>query len=234
MAKSVNPGGRKPTLVDALARVARAGDHIASLESNCASSFSPNTTTTIGHHNAALLGIPPTRVEAPPILSILVGETIYNLRAALDYLVYELVYLDTGKPLKRVTQFPIVDTPQAWNAHIPNATTPTKKRSKMWLHRLSPSHQAGLYRLQPCNGCTWTKNLSELSNPDKHRRLTFVEPVTTSAPDGANTRLTQPTMTTYRFTGDIALEDGALVIQTLKNLQQEVTDAIRAFEPDFK
>jgi hypothetical protein len=33
----------------------------------------------------------------PSILSILVGETIYNLRAALDYLVFELARLDSGQ-----------------------------------------------------------------------------------------------------------------------------------------
>src|SRR5262249_18516344 len=155
-----------------------------------------------------------------------VGETIYNLRSALDYLVYELFYLDTGAPPRRqhLTQFLIVDTPQAWNAHIPNSKTTSKKRRVMWLYKLSPSHQADLYRLQPCSGCTWTKVLSELSNPDKHRRLTFVEPVKKLAPEGPNARLSQPTMMTYSLTGDIAFEDGTPVIPTLKDLQQKVSD----------
>ncbi len=35
-----------------------------------------------------------------PIISILIGETIYNLRSALDYLVYDLAQLDAQKVIK--------------------------------------------------------------------------------------------------------------------------------------
>src|SRR5262249_41682639 len=108
-----NPDGRQPTLNDARARVARAEDHITKLESECASVLSPNTVVVVGAHNSALRGIPPSVPQAPPILSILVGETIYNLRSALDYLAYELVYLDGGKP-KSDTNFPIIDTEKQW------------------------------------------------------------------------------------------------------------------------
>ena len=40
----------------------------------------------------------------PHIIRILVGEIIYNLRASLDYLVYELAHLDSGD-IKYRTQF---------------------------------------------------------------------------------------------------------------------------------
>ena len=40
---------------------------------------------------------------------VLVGETVYNLRAALDYLVYELARHDFGTPQEH-TQFPITET----------------------------------------------------------------------------------------------------------------------------
>ena len=45
----------------------------------------------------------------PAMLGILIGETIYNLRAILDYLVYELAILDSGQ-IQKGTQFPIEDT----------------------------------------------------------------------------------------------------------------------------
>jgi hypothetical protein len=231
---AMNPDGRQPTLNDARARVARAEEHIARLESQCASILAPNTTIVVGTHNSPLLGIPPNIPQAPPILSILVGEAIYNLRSALDYLVYELVYLDGGK-LKNDTNFPIVETEKEWNNLFPRKKGGKKRRTD-WFYVLSPAHQAAIKRFQPCQKCLWMRTLSSLSNPDKHRRLTFVKPITTfQAGDSAKTaNLTWPMMVTLRFTGKIALHDGSGVIETLKLLKQEVSDVIEAFDPDLQ
>lgn len=52
------------------------------------------------------------QTATPPTLRIqvLVGETIYNLRAALDYFVYQLAILNSGR-VQHYTQFPIERTP---------------------------------------------------------------------------------------------------------------------------
>src|ERR1700731_2588895 len=47
-------------------------------------------------------------IPVPYRFSILVSEICFNLRAALDYLVYELAILDSGS-VKEKTQFPIED-----------------------------------------------------------------------------------------------------------------------------
>ncbi len=68
--------------------------------------------------------------DVPSRYSILVGETFYNLRAALDYLVYELARRDTGIPQER-TQFPITDTPERFfgRAKIPPEMAQGRARS---------------------------------------------------------------------------------------------------------
>ena len=118
----------------AFERVDRAGEHLADLNRRIAA-FREE------HQNAVLDQLKPEYPEMPPFgvgdpvppelpnyfvgmlqtvplrFGILVGEVCYNLRAALDYLVYEWAYLDAGGPQKG-TQFPIVgqDSGPWWTA----------------------------------------------------------------------------------------------------------------------
>jgi hypothetical protein len=41
---------------------------------------------------------PPSEFPHPPIISIVLGEICYNLRSALDYLIYELAAYDAKAP----------------------------------------------------------------------------------------------------------------------------------------
>ena len=52
--------------------------------------------------------------QVPHIIKILIGEIVYNLRAALDYLVYELAHLDSGRIID-MTQFLIEESPEDFN-----------------------------------------------------------------------------------------------------------------------
>ena len=54
-------------------------------------------------------------------MGIVVGEICYNLRSALDYLVFDLAELDSGAP-QNGTQFPIIDLQQEFVG-----------RTKIWL-----------------------------------------------------------------------------------------------------
>jgi len=100
-------------------RVKRAGVHLANLKrrSNIlcqeksgavviqrkpATFLLPDGRKIRGVLGSAAFPIGPT----PQIFSILAGEVIYNLRAALDYLVYELAKVDSDYVVYR-TQFPI-------------------------------------------------------------------------------------------------------------------------------
>jgi hypothetical protein len=173
----------------------------------------------------AFLGGATQHLKAPPIVPILIGETIYNLRAALDYLVYELFHLDTGKSHSG-TKFLIENTVGSWNAHFP-AGISKRELAKFWLHQLSASYQASLKGLQPCFGCKWTKTLRDLSNPDKHRRLLTVV-ATVEQPSYGAIGGFGPVMVTFQLTTKVAFEDTSLVVETLKLLQKQVADVIRA------
>ncbi|MCH8188130.1 MAG: hypothetical protein IIB66_05415, partial [Proteobacteria bacterium] len=110
----------------------------------------------------------------PHIIKILVGEITYNLRAALDYLVYELARLDSGE-VKNGTQFPIEDTEDGF-----------KRKRNAFLKGVSDKHVAIIESLQPYSGCDWTRILRDLSNPDKHRQLTISKSsVVYSIPQGS-------------------------------------------------
>src|SRR5262249_17527994 len=105
---------------------------------------------------------------------ILVGEIVYNLRAALDYLIYQLAYLDTGK-VQKGTKFPIEDHINSWKTYIIPRKSAGRRKWPLWLPLLTKGHQAEIEGLQPFRGCKWTKTLRELSNPDKHADLIIID-----------------------------------------------------------
>ena len=98
------------------------------------------------------------RVPIPAHVSLLVGEVVNAFRAALEYLVRQLALLDSGAADR--TQFPIVDTPQAF-----------AKQRNDGLKGLTDDHVAAIEKLQPFAGCQWAVTLRRLSNWDKHNDL---------------------------------------------------------------
>jgi hypothetical protein len=100
-----------------------------------------------------------------PILEdwgVVVGEVVYNLRAGLDYLVHALAEHDSGV-VQQNTQFPICDDPNAFT-----------KVAKSRLRGIAHSNVSRIESYQPYKGGQWVRELRELSNPDKHRRITAV------------------------------------------------------------
>jgi len=120
----------------------------------------------------------------PPLdLGICIGEAAYNLRSALDCLVYQLGRLNkaTEKALTR-TQFPIFledripgcngDCPRGSPAHF-------QCDGKRLIKPLSDEHQTAIELLQPyrCGGKSDRDPLyllHKLNNADKHRLLQVV------------------------------------------------------------
>ena len=124
-----------------------------------------------GH--TVLFEIPNLR-PPPQDLSLIIGDCLYNLRAALDYLAWQLVLAHRGRPNHR-TQFPIYDT----------RLTP-KGRSR----RIEPEGGvdapalAVLESLQPYQRGHDAQThplavLQRLSNIDKHRQLHIARGATT-------------------------------------------------------
>jgi hypothetical protein len=112
----------------------------------------------------------PTHIpDIPADVPLALSDAVHNLRSALDYLVYELALLDS-KAIQDNTQFPIEDCKVGKSPR--GKTIGFDAITSRYLKGLCPVHVAAIERLQPYNGANWTKTLREISNPDKHRRLT--------------------------------------------------------------
>ena len=163
----------------------------------------------------------------PHIIKILVGEITYNLRAALDYLVYELAHLDSGE-IKNGTQFPIEDCKDRF-----------ERRRNSFLKGVNDKHVAAIERLQPCSGCNWTRILRDLSNPDKHRQLTISNSsVVYYIPQGSTEAIIagQPVNVKNGLSIHVKISDGTSImdIDTLKQLKSEVAQTLHSFDSEFK
>jgi hypothetical protein len=191
----------------------------------------------------------PNIIQPPSVAAILLGEAVYNLRAALDYLVFELVLKD-ARSEKSGTQFPICDTKSGFDRVAPKC-----------LVGLNIPHRAAIESLQPYSGCDWTGRLRDVSNPDKHRRLvtgrsafyinvsTFpkTEPASHFAPRLRSVRRAIHPQTNREMDVYLASEfpilidvkgtpsgaDLSLVTELLNEVQAGVRGTLEAFKPEF-
>jgi hypothetical protein len=143
----------------AYVRLARVEEHLADLKVTSTALVDAEVKALVEEMRANVKFRPVFSLELGPErpvplkYSVLIGETIYNLRACLDYLVYELAILDSGIEQER-TQFPIYENPKDF-----------ERRPKTCLAGVNAVHTAAIERLQPYNGVNWTKWLQALSNP---------------------------------------------------------------------
>jgi len=166
----------------------------------------------------------PFNHPTPPRASRLIGEVIQSLRKALDYLVYELARFDSKSIIEK-TQFVIVDSEENF------------RENKRHLKGLSGEHIAMFERLQPYNGCNWTKLLRDLSNPDKHKTLTAIRHFTGISLNTSNTEaiLAGQKMNVDSYaTIQITFYNGSPVIESLEQLMLDVTQTLRLFDCEFK
>ena len=169
---------------------------------------------------------------------VLVGEIFYNLRCSLDYLIFELAKLDSGDE-QDGTQFPIVDTKRNFEGG-----------AGRWLKGVNEGHIAIIERLQPYNGCVWTRRLRECSNADKHRHLIQAGGAATitvhSSLEKDLTRclgydrqiphpvLGQPPVTMKVYpSGGVTFPDGATVPETVEEIKAQVENILVEFKSHF-
>jgi hypothetical protein len=173
------------------------------------------------------------------------------MRRSLDYLIYELAFLDTGSE-KNGTQFPIDDSPNVFWAR----TKRSKGGPAPYLKDLKRGHTAAIERSQPYKGVDWSEDLRAISNPDKHRHLTVAggEERTTAEhiprPDGSEDPAYQEVIPTedgftvlwtisdrmdvkLHVTIYVAFEDKLGVMETLQQIKAEVADLLHQFDPCF-
>lgn len=215
-------------VVRANAYIREADDVIRDFEGKCEDLIVANSATN------APLNFP----DVPHDLSLAVGDAIYNLRAALDYLVYELAILDS-KAIQEGTQFPIEGVKAGKSAGgNPIGFDAIVGR---YLKGVSQTHRDMIENLQPYKGVDWSKDLKDISNPDKHRRLTRIHTgdeivVWVQGPHGRGKRL--PNGDTVQVDAQqtilIELPDRKLhVTGTLYTIQACIADAINLFKRDF-
>lgn len=221
-------------------RVARAHEHVAELKAqvdamNSGSNY--KVTATPDPDQPHIFRFEGTGMPTPsPKWTVLVGETIYNLRAALDYLVYELAWLDSGQR-QRDTQFPVDQRLKTFANRQQRASVRDQRPS--FLKGLSPSHIDRIRKLQPFAGCTWTRELRDLSNPDKHREVhssavqvkTQFDKQTHTDPETGWERVEITVGDPHEFA--VQLEDGRLIVPTLERLVLQVSHTIASFRGDF-
>ena len=100
----------------------------------------------------------------PPALSVLFGEWLYNLRAALDGLFYELVVYDTATdppPNAGRLSYPMTTSPASFHERIPSALS---ERMREFIEATQPYHSTGGH----LGSALWWIN--ELARLDRHRR----------------------------------------------------------------
>jgi hypothetical protein len=101
-----------PPLLTAELRVQRARRLIGTLkrqEQGWANAHQDLLTGKVNEAGTIVLGIEEGDARRMGRMSITIGETIYNLRSALDYIVYDLACLTAGKHVGG-TQFPIEES----------------------------------------------------------------------------------------------------------------------------
>jgi hypothetical protein len=170
-------------------------------------------------------------------IPILIGEVCYNLRSALDYLIYELAKLDSGV-IQDNTQFLIEDTKDGF-----------ERKRKSRLRGVNERHVTCIEEYQPYKGCNWTHALRDLSNPDKHRQFTRIGLTVTGIaytpadPEFANSllpirRTPHPvageTNVKLDYTATIRFPDGPPVAETLEVIKLKVAETVTAFEAELK
>lgn len=172
-------------------------------------------------------------IPMPQQFSILVGEIIYNLRAALDYLIYELACFDSKQEVEK-TQFPIENFPETFNRRI--CSVEAKGRNK-YLRGVSSEHVTAIKRLQPFDGCQWTRWLRDISNPDKHRRLTVMDSpiVVGSEVSGTEALISDQSVNVKDiFSFEVIFQDGTPVVETLEQFVFKVIETLDSFKPEFE
>jgi hypothetical protein len=229
-----------PHILDgAFERVNRAGEHLEDIRARLEAFRQQNEDAVVTQfsseppHNIELVVADSVSIRIP----ILIGEFCYNLRTALDYLVFELAKLDS-RIQQDGTQFPIEYKEKKFRG-----------RRETYLKGVNRRHIAMIERLQPYTGCNWLRALHALSNPDKHRELIRIRLTVTGAaytPVDAEfdtsplpiRRTPHPVAGEMNvkldYTATIRFRDGSLVIESLEEIKSEVANALAAFKAEFK
>jgi len=218
-------------------RIERAGQHLANLKRRVKTYQDANEGTMLYRiDQSGALTVQGLPKEAPPrIIGVLLGETIQNLRTALDYLVFALAWWDSGKfDSERKTQFPICDSLELF-----------KSKRDVWLAGISDDHRIAIEWLQPYKGRKWLANLRDISNLDKHNIVTVTPGLVGTAvvpvglPDlyvkaAGGFKKPGDDAVYYKAPLVVTFSKGPPVINVVEVFKAEVSAIVDAFEPEFE
>lgn len=186
-------------------------------------------------------------LELPPAITpqddlrVRVGECVYNLRAALDYVVFVVSGYRKG-----TAQFPLEDTPQGFRRRITGKHPKSGEAMRPFLAGVHPRHRRLIRSVQPYKGITWSRRLRVISNRDKHRELVVVDAISKQVLTRTTIGGLYPTDTLYpsddlypsedyeevEVNGpvQVALPEGAPVRKAIEELEAEVGNVLADFE----
>ncbi len=233
-------------------RYERAREHLAHIKAEVEAIYEGFARVAAGEHpeTRRYTVVFPELQQPPPTLSVRVGEMIYNLRACLDYVVFEFARHDSGER-QEGTQFPIEDEEEFF----------LKTRRPTYLKGISDEHVALIEEYQPYKGCNWTGLLRGLSNPDKHRELHLLlaqlddnieiatghsgtrEDLDRINQFGPETEVqglsfwvgrSRHVDVQLQLTASVTLPEGRPVVETLEDLQVETETLVQRFRAVFR
>ena len=169
--------------------------------------------------------------------SAIIGDALYNLRSSLDYLVYTLAVIWNNHEHVEKTQFPIDDHDWQFEAHR-TGKWPDGKKAPHYLKKVPDAAIPLLRKLQPFEGCEWTRTLRSLSNPDKHQHLSNLRSRGDWIQDGEIEITEGDDGLTGHIEGHFVVEvwfreTGSDVVDTLQLLEREVRAVIDLFKAAF-
>ena len=151
-------------------KINRAGDQLKALDASIKEFLDSKPyelETHIDPHAEHVLQLMRIKLDCPPMWSAMIGETIHNLRCALDYLVFQLVILETGAEPSEDTkiQFPIFLKENGFNSRgVPTMLQGVGVKAQTLIKSMQPFSTG-----EATESPLWV--LSLLSNWDKHRSI---------------------------------------------------------------
>jgi hypothetical protein len=133
--------------------------------------------------------------KAPDDLRLVAGDALFNMRAALDYIVTQAVLSNPGHTPTRGNQFPVAQDAKTFRNLEPRQLAGVSDAVRAILERFQPYHPGN----EPL------RTLSKLHNPDKHQRLNLTAVVA----DSSNLR-SNGTVNPFGLMSDIPLFDGGI------------------------
>jgi hypothetical protein len=175
-----------------------------------------------------------------PRISLTLGETIYNIRAALDYLVYSVVRASNEGVEIDETQFPLSESERGyWKLRWTGTDPIAHKNQPQSLNKMPQDVADDLAHYQPFSDCAWAILLRSLSNADKHRYLTTLTASFNFRPSGETVVEIHPDtgQESIKRIGEVevglSLPTGEDVVEAADLVQREARALIRRYASRF-